>query len=147
LLAIDPALDLFAPRVHQDFFRRLYDARPLDANGVQGARAERAFRDVAERFRMIADGSADVVVPWGDGEQALAALRRDGPDRVRLRRLQRFVVRVPASLHRRLTEAGALEEVADAVTALRWSHRTLYTERFGLLAGDTVAADADAFVV
>lgn len=44
-------------------------------------------------------------------------------------------------------EAGALEEVAAAVTALRWSHRELYTERFGLVIGEVVAADAEAFVV
>lgn len=147
LLSMDPALDLFSPRVHEDFFRRLYAARDLDARGVQAARQERAFGQVAERFRLIEDGAIEVAVPWGRGAELLAELERHGPDRGRLRRLQRFLVRVPGSLHRRLSEVGAVEEVVGVVTALRPSHRQLYTERFGLVVGHVVAAEADAFVV
>ncbi len=147
MLAIDAELDLFSPRVHEEFFRRLYATRSLDHHGIQALRSDRAFAQVAERFSIIEDGSTDVIVPWGLGAEYLADLQRNGPDRTRLRRLQRFHVRVPGNCHRKLMDAGALEEVGEAVTALKWSHRELYTERFGLVVGGVVAADADAFVV
>lgn len=147
MLATDGAMDLFSPTVHGEFFKRLYATQQTDLLGIQALRASRAFAQVAERFSLIEDGSADVIVPWGAGADLLQELRRLGPDRARLRRLQRFHVRVAPSMHRRLVAAGAIEEVAGSVTALSASHRELYTERFGLLVGDVIAADADAFVV
>ncbi len=147
MLSIDPQLDLFSPQVHEEFFRRLYATQSLDHLGIQALRADRAFARVADKFSLIEDGSLDVIVPWGLGAEYVEDLRRNGPDRGRLRRLQRFHVRVPGSLHRKLMAAGALEDVAGAVTAISSSHRDLYTERFGLVVGGVVAADADAFVV
>jgi CRISPR-associated endonuclease/helicase Cas3 len=147
LLASDRALDLFSPRVHQEFFKRLYATQQTDQLGVQALRSSRAFAQVAEKVSLIDDGSTDLIVPWGFGAALLEDLRCRGPDRSLLRRLQRFNVRVAPSIHRKLVAAGALEEVASSVTALSASHRELYTERFGLLVGEVVAADADAFVV
>lgn len=147
MLATRKDLDLFSPKVHGEFFRRLYFAQLLDQRGIQSLRSKRAFAQVAERFSLIEDGASDLIVPWGTGAEHLANLERNGPDRALLRRLQPFHVRVPPSIHRALVEAGALEEVAATVTALKWSHRELYTERFGLVVGEVVAADADAFVV
>lgn len=147
MLATDPGLDLFSPATHEDFFRRLYATQPLDRHGVQALREARAFARVADQFSMIDDGAQDVIVPWGDGAVILEDLRRNGPSRGRLRALQRFHVRVPRSIARRLAAAGALEEVASSVTALSGLHRELYTERFGLFVGDVIPADVDALVV
>jgi CRISPR-associated endonuclease/helicase Cas3 len=147
MLAMDAGLDLFSPRVHDDFFRRLYASRDLDAHGIQALRAQRAFRQVADRFRLIEDAAMEIVVPWQRGVELLADLARHGPDRTRLRKLQRFCVRVPGSIFRKLESACAIEEVGDAVFALRQSHRHLYSERFGLVVGEALAADPEAFVV
>jgi hypothetical protein len=119
----------------------------MDQLGIQALRSSRAFAQVAEKFSLIDDQSTDLIVPWGAGIELLEELRRLGPDRGRLRRLQRFHVRVAPSIQRRLVAAGALEEVASSVTALSPSHRALYTERFGLVVGEVIGADADAFVV
>jgi CRISPR-associated endonuclease/helicase Cas3 len=147
MLAADPELDLFSPVVHERFFRQIYATATLDAHGIQALRAERAFEQVAQRFRLIEDGATEVVIPWGRGAELLAEIDRLGPDRRRLRALQRFVVRVPGNLFRKLTEAGALEEVGGTVTALSGSFRHLYTDRFGLVVGEAPAADWEAFVV
>lgn len=147
MLGAEGHLDLFSPRVHEEFFRRIYHSQVLDRRGIQALRSDRAFERVADRFRLIDDGAVEVIVPWERGAEYLADLSRKGPDRGLLRRLQRFHVRVPGSLHRALTEAGALEDVAGVATALKWSHRELYTDRFGLVVDGVVVADADAFVV
>jgi CRISPR-associated endonuclease/helicase Cas3 len=147
MLAADPDLDLFSPAVHESFFRQLYASATLDGHGVQALRAERKFEQVAQAFRLIEDGATEVVVPWGRGAELLSELERLGPDRRRLRALQRFVVRVPGSVFQELGGAGALEEVGGALTALRSTFSNLYTERFGLVVGAAPAADPEAFVV
>jgi CRISPR-associated endonuclease/helicase Cas3 len=147
MLASNDGMDLFSPGVHEDFFKRLYATQQMDQLGIQALRSSRAFAQVAEKFSLIDDQSTDLIVPWGAGIELLEELRRLGPDRGRLRRLQRFHVRVAPSIQRRLVAAGALEEVASSVTALSPSHRALYTERFGLVVGEVIGADADAFVV
>jgi len=143
----NPALDLFSPAVHEQFFQQLYATATLDALGIQPLRAARAFEQVAERFRLIEDGATEVVIPWERAAELLADVARFGPDRGRLRALQRWVVRVPGSIFRKLAEAGAIEEVGGALSALRPTFRHLYSDRFGLVVGDAPAADPEAFVV
>lgn len=50
------------------------------------------FRTAAERFRWIDDATQTVFVPYGDGADLIEQLRKDGPSRTLLRRLQRHSV-------------------------------------------------------
>ena len=88
LRAAGGALDLADPDLYATYFRVLYLGEDLDAAGVQAARQALKFATVARKLRLIEDGFAyPIVVPWGDGEQRLEALRRMGPSRERLREL------------------------------------------------------------
>ncbi|WP_426755632.1 CRISPR-associated endonuclease Cas3'' [Myxococcus sp. Y35] len=134
LLEQSPDLDLFAPESFQQYFERLYATRRLDEKGIQSLREKLHFAEVARAFKLVEDDwSASVVVPYGDCEPLLEALRERGPSRERLRALQRFTVTVP----RKLREAWLARELArlaaETVAYLGPEHEPAYHERFGLL--------------
>jgi len=72
-----------------------------------------------------------VLVPWGDAEERLEALRRKGPSRTAFRRLQPFFVNVNKKKAIAAQQAGLLEEV-HGVLALLSLAKDLYHPRFGL---------------
>jgi CRISPR-associated endonuclease/helicase Cas3 len=141
------ALDAGNPALFDEYFRALYFAEDLDANRVQPARAELKFATVADRFQLIEDGfTRTVIVPYGDARQRLEVLRRDGPQRDALRRLQPFTVSIYPKSFESLWTSGALAEVAPGVFALVDAFAQLYDLRFGLVVGDEPAPDPRALV-
>lgn len=103
------------------YFERLYHACDLDEQGiadllkVDGQTLAVNFRTAADRFRLIRDeDSVPVIVLYqGEGsevEKWIATLRKDGPERWLMRKLQRYTV----SIHRRdaekLLRQGDIEE-------------------------------------
>ncbi|HYU34933.1 MAG TPA: CRISPR-associated endonuclease Cas3'' [Thermoanaerobaculia bacterium] len=121
---------------YEAFFRRLYFESELDAHGIQALRKGLCFESVARKVRLIDSGAVPVIVPWGAAEERLESIRRQGPDRFRLRALQPFVVNLFPWSVSKLQNAGALEEVADGILALSPVFHGLYDPRFGLLLDD-----------
>ncbi|WP_299439102.1 CRISPR-associated endonuclease Cas3'' [uncultured Rhodospira sp.] len=120
------------PEAFQCFFQDLYFAKgeALDDPGIckllrmgkqrrEGDPLAFQFRSAAEAFRMIEDGQTPVLVPFGDGRDLIETLRRDGPSRDLLRRLQRFTVPVTRQAHQALSDAGALAEVEGLIVLER----------------------------
>ncbi len=75
------------------YFKRLEKKVSL-RNGLEimEARRQLDFPVVAAMFRMIAQTGTPVYVPWDKGAELVARLRREGPSRGLLRRLQRYVI-------------------------------------------------------
>ena len=73
---------------------------------------EFSFRTAAERFQLIPEIQAPVIVRYGDNERLLVQLARsdDGLERKLLRQLQRYVVNIPRRVHQGLLAAGAIAE-------------------------------------
>lgn len=110
-----------------EYFRRLYYASDLDAKGivrmltVGGRDLDVEFRKAADAFRLIDDeDSVPIVVRYrcpdsADDMDLLKILRRDGPKRWLMRKLQRYTV----NLHRRQAEAliaqGDIEELVPGL--------------------------------
>lgn len=118
MLAAEPALDLFQPSTFRRYFDRLYGQRSLDARAIQPLRRERRFEDVAKEFRMIDDAGETVFVPFEDGgRKAIEDVRRFGPSRDRLRRLQPYGVTLHSQALRSLPP-GAVELLHDTVRVL-----------------------------
>lgn len=122
----------FRPAAFDAYFRALYWAKGPDALDAykmdqllglgalkprRGALYAFDFRTAADKFHMIEDTQEAIVVPYGDGAALIDDLRRDGPSRGLLRKLQPFTVPVPAAGLKRLREAGALADL-DGVTVL-----------------------------
>jgi CRISPR-associated endonuclease/helicase Cas3 len=114
----DP-LDL---RLFPRYFRKLYADGELDKKSVcemlrAGAEGDVRFRDAAEAFRLIDDkDSATVIVRYPIGEsqdvdQLVAMLRRDGPQRWLMRKLQRYGVTVYQNDIQRLLASGDVREI------------------------------------
>lgn len=133
----------FRPDAFDAYFRALYWAKGPDALddykmgqllGLGATRREGdplafAFREAANKFRMIEDVHDTVSVPYGKGAALIAELRRDGPSRKLLRKLQPFTVLVPKEGMARLRDAKALDDV-DGVTVL--ADMGFYSDDVGL---------------
>jgi CRISPR-associated endonuclease/helicase Cas3 len=135
----------FDPAAFERFFDELYWAKGEEALdkyrmeellclGVEGRREGDPFdfryRTAAERFQMIEDEQETLVVPYNRvARAAIEALRRDGPDRHLLRRLQPFTVPVVKSAMLKLREAVAVED-RDGITVL--TKEELYCPDVGL---------------
>ena len=121
--------DSLERRLFAHYFQRLYHDCDLDAQGiadllkVDGRTLAVNFRTAAERFRLIDDEDSSPVVclyrglEGGDEtvDTLIATLRRDGPERWLMRKLQRYTV----NIHRRealhLATQGDIEEVVPGL--------------------------------
>jgi CRISPR-associated endonuclease/helicase Cas3 len=128
---IDPAL-------FSEYFALLYNqgVNNLDRHGILGLlrtdarRMDIQFRTAAERFRLVDEsGYCPVIVDWGRGASLIRQLKRDGPERLGMRRLQRFIVSVPAHQVRKLQAGGDVEELLPGLFAAKPG---LYDETTGL---------------
>jgi CRISPR-associated endonuclease/helicase Cas3 len=146
MLRADGSLDIFDPVAHDAFFRCFYADVATDREGIQGKRAERRFREVAESFRVIDENAVAVVVPYGDVDVRIDALRRKGPSRERLRALQRHVVSVPRRTFDLFFSRGMFEEVAQAAYALTGAWLRSYDDRFGLVLDEDASPDPSSFI-
>jgi CRISPR-associated endonuclease/helicase Cas3 len=92
------------------YFKRLEKKVSL-RNGfeIMEARRRLDFPAVAAMFRMIAQTGTPVYVPWGKGVELVARLRKEGPSRELLRRLQRYII----VLHEE-------DYISDDVETLHW---------------------------
>jgi CRISPR-associated endonuclease/helicase Cas3 len=86
-------IDPFEPADSLRFFNELYNKIDDDQHRIEPLRRSLMFATVADRFRIIDDGTHPVVVPWGDGYKRLAAFRAS-PSRETQRGLQPFAVQV-----------------------------------------------------
>jgi len=107
------------------YFEQLYRACNLDEHDitgllkVDGSSLAVNFRSAAEKFKLIQDeDSAPVVVLYRglDGtddaiDKWLATLRKDGPQRWLMRKLQRYTVNIHRREAMKLLEQGDVEEV------------------------------------
>ncbi len=127
------ALDPGDPALFEKYFRILYSKEHIDARGVQADRQQLNFATVAANFKLIEDGfTTTVAVPYEAGEKRLQNLRSEGPDRERLRALQRYLVSIYPRAFEELASAGALEEVIEGIFALAPGYSHLYDPRYGL---------------
>ncbi len=121
------------PRIFQEYFERFY-ARLNDTGRsfmelLQKDCPYLSFRTAAERFHFIDDQAQQpVFVRYAGCERWLAELRRVGPTRTNLRRLQRFTV----SLSRHDFERGRSEGLLEEVWPGFWLWAGKYSETWGL---------------
>jgi len=102
------------------------------------------FRSAAEAFKIIDDSlQRTILVPYGEGEGLIKALKREGPNRGILRKLQRYAVNVYLNQFTALKERGSLEEVAPDIFALICAVE--YDQKVGLLI-DEMPTDPTAYM-
>lgn len=69
------------------------------------------FRSVAAKFQLIDEsGYQSVFVRFRDSPTLLGRLEKDGPERWLMRKLQRYTVNIPQTLHKKLLAQGDIRE-------------------------------------
>lgn len=88
------------------------------------------FREAATAFKMIGDGSVPVVVRYGGNGKLVEQLRIAGPNRLIMRKLQRYTVTVAPRTLDDLRKKGFVEEKHPGVYVQ--TADSLYSDEFGL---------------
>ena len=116
--------DPLAPALFTEYFQILYwqkGTEQLDSQGIvpllkNNQRFEFSFRTAAERFQLIPEIQAPVIVRYGNNESLLNQLAHsDQLERKLLRQLQRYVVNIPRRVHQRLLAEAAIAEHQSGV--------------------------------
>lgn len=151
LLSLDPNPAL-TPKLFEHYFRLWFASiNSMDKEGIlnlltPGNGMEISFRTAAEKFHLIPDDGAPVIVRWGEAEKWLAKLEADGPDRWLMRKLQRYSVNVHRNCIDRLIVRHDVEEVLPGLYVQ--ANDLLYDETFGFLgcAGNVALAPSKLIV-
>jgi CRISPR-associated endonuclease/helicase Cas3 len=132
-------LDPLAPETFERYFRHFYlseanwDKHDMHGLLVQDAgRMEIQFRTAAEKFRYVDDAeSQPILVWWGDSQNLIGKLAKDGPERWLMRKLQRYSVNLPCRVVERLVQTGEVREVSPGIFAQNVD--TLYHAHLGVV--------------
>lgn len=139
----DPmARDLFT-RYFEHFYVK---ADSLDKYGIQDLLTTDArelkiqFRTAADRFKLIDDVESQAILVWyGESQALIGKLKKDGPERWLMRKLQRYGVNLPRRVVDKLVEAGEVHEVWPGIFAQ--AVNTLYDDKVGVTIGGSLAAE------
>ncbi|MBN1904520.1 MAG: CRISPR-associated endonuclease Cas3'' [Deltaproteobacteria bacterium] len=131
----DGFLDLTSPAIYDTYFRLLYSGVQLDGAGVQNARTNFDFPEVAKRFCMIDSATYPVVVPYKNGYDILDGVHvKFKPSRDDFRSLQPFIVQIYFHELEVLNNIGALGSIHEkSFYYLTTPYERLYDDRFGLV--------------
>ncbi|MGB7543542.1 MAG: CRISPR-associated helicase Cas3' [Burkholderiales bacterium] len=125
----------------QSYFEQLYWKAPsLDKQSIEGllkanGQGEVQFRTAAQRFQLIDEsGYRSVIVRYGDSPVLIGSLRKEGPKRWLMRRLQRYTVSLPDYQFKKLLGNGDVREVYPDMFAQ--TADALYHADLGVLVDD-----------
>ncbi len=134
------------------YFEQLYWKAPsLDRHGIMDllkatGECEVQFRTAAQRFQLIDEsGYCSVIVLYGESASLIGLLKKDGPKRWLMRKLQRYTVSLPEYQFRKLLSKGDLREVWPDMYAQ--TSEALYHPELGVLIDEEINPDPSALVV
>jgi CRISPR-associated endonuclease/helicase Cas3 len=115
--------DLFAPERFNQFFRELYylQGEWLDKEGILKDLAvdkelRFSFMTAARKFKLIDESQyAPVIVHYEESGRHIEMLKKNGPERWIMRKLQRYVVNLPKYIHTKLCNEGAIVETHPGI--------------------------------
>lgn len=124
----------------QIYFEHFYtQAKSRDAQDIEdllckdAAQLKIQFRTAAQRFRLINDEGYAVFVTYGAGAQLLEQLKKAGPYRELMRKLQRYTVTIREQDKNRLVKAGDIRELTGLAGVYELMTAGLYDQRMGLM--------------
>lgn len=146
-LLSDSTRDFMARDLFTRYFEHFYvKADSLDKHGINDLLARDArdlkiqFRTAAEKFKLIDDVESQAILVWyGESQALIGKLKKDGPERWLMRKLQRYSVNLPRRVVNKLVEAGEVQEMWPGIFAQAVS--TLYDDKVGVTIGGPLAAE------
>ncbi|MBM4259126.1 MAG: CRISPR-associated helicase Cas3' [Deltaproteobacteria bacterium] len=139
--------DPMARELFTQYFEHFYvRADSLDKYGIDDLLTSDArslkiqFRTAADRFNLIDDGESQAILVWyGESQSLIVKLKKDGPDRPLMRKLQRYSVNLPRRVVDELVATNEVEEVWSGIFAQTVS--TLYDDKVGVTTDGQLAAE------
>ena len=139
--------DPMARELFTHYFEHFYvKADSLDKHGITDLLTRDArelkiqFRTAAEKFQLIDDIESQAILVWYDESQALIGkLKKDGPERWLMRKLQRYSVNLPRRAVEKLITTGEVLEVWPGIFAQAVD--TLYDNDVGVVMTGELAAE------
>ena len=105
-----------------------------------------SFRTAAQKFRIIDDSQYEsVIVQYEDGRKIIELLRRIGPERWLLRKLQRYVVNLPRYIHAKIVKTGGIKELYPGIFIQ--IHEKLYDVNLGLSMDSSLTYEPDELII
>jgi CRISPR-associated endonuclease/helicase Cas3 len=141
------SIDPMARELFTRYFEHFYvKADSLDKHGINELLTKDArelmiqFRTAAEKFKLIDDVESQAILVWyGESQALIGKLKKDGPERWLMRKLQRYSVNMPRRVVDKLVEAGEVQEVWLGIFAQAVS--TLYDDEVGVTFGSELTAE------
>ena len=139
--------DPMARELFTRYFEHFYvKADSLDKHGITDLLTRDArelkiqFRTAAEKFQLIDDLESQAILVWyGESQALIGKLKKDGPERWLMRKLQRYSVNMPRRIVDKLVETGEVQEVWPGIFAQAVS--TLYDDKVGVTLGNELNAE------
>ena len=144
-LISDKTNDLLAPEMFEQFFKEIYwlQGDNLDKHGIlkdlaRDGELRFSFYTAAQKFKLIDDKQyAPVIVCYEEGEKLIEQLKRIGPERWLMRKLQRYAINLPKYLHAKLRNEGAVMEV----------HPGIFVQEYGAMYHNVLGFCADKSMI
>lgn len=122
-LLADKSGDTLSPDRFERFFKELYwiQGNNLDKYNIlkdlaPDGELRFSFLSAAQKFKLIDESqSAPVIVGYEEGSQLIEFLKKMGPEKWLMRKLQRYVVNLPKYVHAKLYKEGAIIEVHPGI--------------------------------
>ncbi len=122
-LLVEKIDDHLAPERYEQFFKQLYwlEGTNLDKHGIledlaTDGELRFSFFSAAQKFKLIDDKQyAPVIVCYEEGTRLIGMLKKLGPERWLMRKLQRYVVNLPRYIHKKLYNEGAIIEAHPGI--------------------------------
>ena len=149
----EKASDPLALSNYEQYFKELYWLKgdKLDAYGIlkdlaRDPQLRFSFRTAASKFHIIDDSQqASVLVRFSEGQKLIEELRKTGPDRRLLRKLQRYVVNLPKYIHSRLVSEGSIREIYPGIFVQ--GNNNLYDPMLGLCPDKSLIYEPDDLII
>ena len=148
-LVSDKTNDLLAPEMFEQFFKEIYwlQGDNLDKHGIlkdlaPDSELRFSFLSAAQKFKLIDDTKyAPVIVRYDEGEKFIGLLKKKGPERWLMRKLQRYVVNLPRYIHTKLRNEGAIAEVHPGIFVQEYG--AMYHHDLGFCADKSMIYEPD----
>lgn len=132
-------LDPLAPATFRRYFEHFYLSAPnWDQYSMEellmsdGRQMKIQFRTAAQNFRYVDDANSQAILVWWDDSRTLIGkLKKDGPKRWLMRKLQRYSVNLNRRVVERLITTGEVREVWPGIFAQDVD--TLYHKQLGVV--------------
>lgn len=122
------------------YFEHFYtQSKSRDEQDIEGLLCKDApqlkiqFRTAAQRFRFIKEEGYAVFVTYGEGAKLIEQLKKTGPYRELMRKLQRYTVTIHEQDKNRLVQSGDIRELTGLAGVYEQVSVGLYDEKLGLL--------------